>query len=463
MSEPSAPRRPKSTARAIGRSAAAFALFAGLAFVRVRPISETFWLLGDQIRDWTIALGAFRDLPLTGTPSVVGGTAIGPIYYWTLWAIRHLIGPWTDNLPHAGGIGLSVIQSAADAMLLTALWRRFESFPLALAGVLLLATAPYDLAISAQIWNPALSVALVKISLAAVLLDGAKPALWWSATAMATAWLAVQAHSSAIFVAAPVGACFVTRQLVARRWADAARAAAAIALIILVLQIPFLLHVAGTGSDTVAPARVIRDVSYTLAHPEAFRLRAAFTDVTGAWGDILLRPAHLSWFGGLFLGCAAFTLFRWHRDPLLLGATVVPPACAMAGFATMQGAFHSYWVVSLAPPVVLTFVAAVAGLPLAARRIVSATAAIGVCLAAPLRVGESLTVERLPEYGALVRGSREIKRYTEVVRSISTNFPLPPSTDPEFLYRVLGGRITPDAEFGVVIRRSGRIAYTQND
>jgi hypothetical protein len=85
----------------------AVVLFAYLVFFRTRGVADSFWLLGDQIRDWTIALGPWRELPLTGTPSSVGGTSLGPVFYWVLWAIRRVIGPWVDDLPHGGAIGLS--------------------------------------------------------------------------------------------------------------------------------------------------------------------------------------------------------------------------------------------------------------------------------------------------------------------------------------------------------------------
>src|SRR5690349_2105952 len=86
-------------------------VFAFTVFLRTRHITETFELLGDQVLYWNIALRPWRDLPLGGGPSSVGGTTIGPAFIWTMWGIRHVVGPWTSYLPHAGGIGLSVIQS----------------------------------------------------------------------------------------------------------------------------------------------------------------------------------------------------------------------------------------------------------------------------------------------------------------------------------------------------------------
>ena len=155
-----------------------FLLCLGLTVVRTHGISQSFWLHGDQIRDWAIALGPWHDLPLSGTPSTVGGRATGPVFYWTLWLIRIVVGPATGNLPHAGGIGLSIIQSLADGVLLMAIWSRLGSLVLALAIVLAGATSPFDLALSATIWNPPLAVALVKLAMAAVLAAGPRPSRW---------------------------------------------------------------------------------------------------------------------------------------------------------------------------------------------------------------------------------------------------------------------------------------------
>src|SRR4051812_15194560 len=208
-------------------------VFAYLVVLRTRHISETFWLLGDQILYWKIALGSWRDLPLGGGPSSVGGTTLGPAFLWIIWAVRHVVGPWVDNLPHAGGIGVSIIQSAADACLLGALWQRVQAVALALPVTVLVATAPYDMALTATIWNPPVAVALVKLTIALVLSGGSDGSIWWGAAATATALLAVQTHSSAIFVAVPVIVSLTARELLERRPRRAAvRACASLAVIV---------------------------------------------------------------------------------------------------------------------------------------------------------------------------------------------------------------------------------------
>mgnify|MGYP001263649035 FL=1 len=125
-------------------------------------------MLGEQTRDWAIALGGVTELPLTGAPSTAGGRGFGPVYYWLLWLGRNLVGPFTDFLPHAGGFTVALLQSIADTWLLLAVWRRVGPL-LALAMCLVIASAPFDIAISSVIWNPPVAAALTKMATAMAL------------------------------------------------------------------------------------------------------------------------------------------------------------------------------------------------------------------------------------------------------------------------------------------------------
>ena len=312
----------------------ALVVFAYLVVLRTRHISETFWLLGDQILYWKIALGSWRDLPLGGGPSSVGGTTLGPAFLWIIWVVRHVVGPWVDNLPHAGGIGICIIQSAADAVLLAALWQRFESVTLALAVTLLVATAPYDMALTATIWNPPVAVALVKVTIALVLSVGSDGSIWWGAAATATALLAVQTHSSAIFVAAPVIVSLTVRDLLAHRPRRAAARACASLAVIVVLEAPFLLDLALHPQKKTNPAVVTSNVAYTLAHPEALRPAAAFRALASACAFLLLRPWTFPWFAALLAASTLVTLFRARHDIVVVSVTVLPFArCGGGVFA----------------------------------------------------------------------------------------------------------------------------------
>ena len=158
------------TPRSLVRLAIPVATFVAFTRLRTDGIATTFWMLADQIRYWETALLPLTELPLVGPETHVGGYALGPAFYWVLWLTRVLLGPWLDNLPHAGGIGQVLLASAADTLLLVAVWKRTASIWLAVATVLLLATAPYDLALSATIWNPIMAAIAVKAATALVLL-----------------------------------------------------------------------------------------------------------------------------------------------------------------------------------------------------------------------------------------------------------------------------------------------------
>jgi hypothetical protein len=437
----------------------ALCLFAYLVAVRTRHISDSFLLLGDQIRDWGIVLGPWRDLPLTGTPSTVGGTSFGPVFYWTLWGIRHAIGPWTGYLPHAGGVGLSVIQSAADALFLVALWRKTASAALAVAVTLLVATAPFDMALTATIWNPPLAVALVKMAIAMALLtsewSGARSLLGVASTT-AFAWLAVQAHSSAVFVALPVIVSYPLNELIARRRMAALVKMALAVAIVAVLQVPFLIDILSRPGTQAGPSVVIRNVAYALEHPEALRPIASLAALRNAASYILLGRWATSWFALVLIAAACVAGHRARRDLSLLSVTLLPLLCAVAGLAVWQGAFDHYWFLTMMPPVGLMI-----GLSLTAWRPIARPAAVSflalVLVIQPSRLEEAMTIARLPEYAPLSRGSRDVFRRAPEVRAIETGFTLPATSDSEFLYRVLGGRVTASSPITARIERDGSV------
>jgi hypothetical protein len=175
-------------------------------------------LLGDQIRDWSIALRSFGDLPLVGPPTHVGGYTIGPAFYWILWAIRVSVGPWFLNLPHAGGIGQAMLASGADALLLVAVWHRIRSPWIALTTIVLVATASYDVCLSALVWNPTMGSTLAKAATALVLLDWHRGSAARVGVAAALAWSAVHAYTGAIFVTIGVFAALLADTLVRGNW-----------------------------------------------------------------------------------------------------------------------------------------------------------------------------------------------------------------------------------------------------
>jgi hypothetical protein len=79
----------------------------------------------------------------------------------------------------------------------------------------------------------------------------------------------------------------------------------------------------------------------------------------------------------------------------------------------------------------------------------------------PSRYAASMSLHRVPEYAALLSGSRALRTMTPRVRAIHTDFDLPPTADRGYLYRILGGEIAPDSPLVAVIGRGGGVRLEQ--
>lgn len=419
-------------------------------------MSDTFLMLRDQIRDWRFALGPLAGLPLTGTQSTAGGSSLGPIYYWLLWLIRHVVGPWTSYLPHAGAIGLSLFHTAADLFFLHAIWKRTGSVWLALGVTLLAATTSHDLAISSTIWNPTVSIAFAKITLALLLLDSPQRPAWWLAATTAAAWFAVQAHSAAIFIAAPVLGSAVLRALTQEGAVKALQRVRTIVEAILVLQLPFI-YDAFTHASEAGPTRALGSAAQALANPSSFRVGPSTEALGQSLSRILFAPWYSNWWMLPIVAAAAVVVVRARRDLTLLTATVLPLVCTALGFALWQGNYDEYWYLPVAPCAALML-----GLAVTWWRPRGAAIALVVAVVAvqPWRVAHAHTRYRMPEYRALSRGARDILRQTPVVRRLDTTFPPPPLSEVAFPYEAMGGRLSPDAGFDATIDADGRVRFS---
>jgi hypothetical protein len=452
------------------------ALLCSLAFVlattlRVWGIGGRFWLLGDQIRDWRIALGPLTSLPLVGPATHVNGYTIGPAFYWILWLIRVLVGPWFDNLPHAGGIGQALLQSAADALLLVAIWRRTGSAWIAGTVVVLLVTAGYDRALSALVWNPVVGSTLAKAATALVLLEWHRGSPLRAGLTAALAWSAVHAYTGAIYVCVSVLVVLLVDPLVApdgspgdrstRR--TVARNVAAIALAIVLLQLPYMAHQVRNRFGDSAMGAVTDSVGRILSGHALPEVPKSITGYVSAVDYIQVMPWTTRATGWLLLACGAIVAVRYRRDPLVLCMTLLPQAMAMAGYSLFLAALDHYYYLSLMPAAVMTVILALAALPpVRLRTPVAAALCVGALALVPARLRFAATQHVMPEYRALVDGSRTVARRGQPMRAIQTEFPLRPTGDPEFLYTILGGRIDRAAPWTAVIGATGDVAYRQD-
>jgi hypothetical protein len=444
----------------VARHSIAIAFFLYVLWMRTSDVATTFLMLGEQTRDWSIALGGITDLPLAGAPSTAGGRGFGPSYYWLLWLGRVTIGPFMDNLPHAGGVIVALLQSIGDAWLFLALSRRVH-WGLALATCLLIASGPFDIAISSVIWNPPVSAALIKMATAMALTLQPSSATWHIALAAALAWMAVQAHLSAIFVAAPMLLGIVVQSFygrsteVRRSFYDRATVPVIIVATILVLQIPFFISVLGEPSAPVGPSAAIAG----LTNPQAFSPLKAYDSVTGITGNLFLPMSDTFTFSLPTLVALVIVAIVYRRDAVLIGATAGGIVTATLLFTTSTRSYDGYWVLTLTAALALTFAMTIAAIP--SKLVVKWTGLALLLLVAswqPARIDESRRFFEYPQYETMVRASREIVMRAPVVRDIRVTFEVHPTMDRQFVYTILGGRIDPTALYTAVIAADGSVS-----
>lgn len=426
------------------------ALFVYLFLARVFDSHHSFLLLRDQMRDWRIAMGSFGSLPLTGTQSTAGGASLGPVYYWVLWLSRVVFGPWVDNLPHAGAWGIALLQSTADLFLLHAVRSRTGSTWIGVAVVLLAATTAHDLAISATIWNPAVSVAFVKFALAIRLTCDARRSLWWTVAGTACSWLAVQAHSAAVFITAPLVASWVFDDLRRARYRRAAEQVRTIAEVLVLLQLPFLVHLLTTTAEAV-PTRALAG-----AAAGSYRLADSTRAMLYFLASILSAPWRAAWWPTLLVLAAGVATFRWRRSVPVLACTAGPLMVTAAGFGLWQGNYDEYWYLPLAPCAALT---AVLALTAWRPQVTGVALSVALLLIQPGRIQASLHWYRMPEYQAIVDGARAILRQTHELRRLETTFRMPPFSHVAFPYETMGGRFRDDAGFDAIIAKDGSVQF----
>ena len=459
-------------------TAIAVVFFVYVLWIRTYDVASTFLMLGEQTRDWAIALGGLTDLPLAGAPSTAGGRGLGPAYYWLLWIGRVMIGPFLDNLPHAGGITVALLQSLADTWLLVALSRRVH-WTLALAMCLLIASAPFDIAISSVIWNPPVSAAFIKMATASALSVSRATPLRGShlrqgyggqagetvsggrsvALTAALAWMAVQAHLSAIFVAAPLLAALAIQRFydgstdAGRSFYERSKAALIIGMTILILQVPFFLSMLREPDAAVGPTSAIAG----LTDPEAVRPWLAYDSVTSITGNLLwpMSDAPLV-FAVVTLILGTIVAFAYRRDAVVLGASVGGVIMATLLFTTSTRSYDGYWFLTLTTALTLTYGMAIAVIP-------SKTAVKGIGFAIlllvawrqPARLADSTRFFKYPQYGAMLTASRQLISQAPALRDIRVTFEVHPTMDRHFIYRILGGRIDGTALYTAVVNGDG--------
>jgi hypothetical protein len=281
-----------------------------------------------------------------------------------------------------------------------------------------------------------------------------------AAVVTALAWCAVQVYTGAVYVTAGVLLALLIEALKGRDWKAARRVAVAIGVVVIVLQLPYLAHRAFDGASGPAMGAVTGGLGRILSGDASPQVAKSLAGYAAAFNYIEVMPWQTTLPLWALAACSLVVVVRYRRDPAVLALTLVPQALAIAGYALFLDTLDHYYYIPVMPAAVLTMAFALA-LPATglAGRVVGIALVAAAATIVPWRLGFATTMHRLPEYRVLVAASRDIAGRHEAVRAIRTEFTLPPSTDPEFLYKILGGRIDANSAASAVIRADGTVTY----
>ncbi len=419
--------------------------------IRTRGITDHFLMLREQIRDWTIAMGPLSSLPLVGTASTAGGHTFGPIFYWVLWLIRVVIGPFAGNLPHAGGLGLAALQSIADVVLCLGIRRATGSWTFAIATVLIIASSPFDLALSSVIWNPVLAVVFAKIGTGLILSWQDSLTRSRRMALAAVAWFAVQAHSAALPFALAVFLWILWTQFRQGRGPLATAILEAL-VVVTILQVPAMF-----ATESIRPTKIVA----AMQEPQDLRVGDAFRAVNDSINSIGFAPFALPQPTLILLAALAALLLIRGPFSAIGVVTIVPIVLTVCMWSVWQQDYDAYVFLTVVPGALLAIAWASRLLPAPpARSMCAAALLVTAILVQKPRIDSSALVFRMPGYGALVRGSREIAAHGEPVRAIDVPF-LHPLSDSEYLFTLLGGRIQRDAPVIARVSENGEVTYVR--
>ena len=435
------------------------AAFLALTLLRTHDITRTFWMFSDQILFWDTAQLPLSQQTLAGEEQHVGGYMLGPAYNWFVWSSRVLLGPFYDNLPHAGAIGQVLLHSAIDALLLYALWRKTRSVWLSVATILLITTAPYDLALSATLWNPSLAEASVKCATALVLLGWAERSLTRVGLVASVAWLSIHFHTGTVFGVASIFVALVVLPALGRDYRALGLRAAVIAGTVALLQVPYLVHRLSSEPGAEGGAvTVIASLEQVFSGRAPLRVVDSAAGLAQAIDRIQLDPWQVGWVGWVVAACGVALLTRRRDDPTLLALTVLPLGFSVAGYALWVGTFDEYYYLPQMTAAVLTVLLGATALAGRHRGYVAIAALVLAVAVLPARVRQASTIHRMFGYDLLVEGSRQILQRGASVRAIRADF-LPPDGHPEYLFTILGGTLDPEGEWVATIAADGLVSY----
>jgi hypothetical protein len=198
-----------------------------------------------------------------------------------------------------------------------------------------------------------------------------------------------------------------------------------------------------------------------LQHPQQLRLFEALRYVGGSMESMAAAPFDLPPTSLMLLAAAtALSVAVGLWTPIAF-ATIWPLLIAILLWSIWQGPYDSYLFMTIVPSAILMVMWTTRLLPTPTGRAAAAVALLALALLIQRpRIERATTLFRLPGYGALVSGAGTVARRGEAMRRIDAPF-LQGSSDPEFVFQILGGRIDRNAPLAATLSEHGEVTYVR--
>ena len=209
---------------------------------------------------------------------------------------------------------------------------------------------------------------------------------------------------------------------------------------------------------------VVGSLEDTIAGRTPIRLADSVRAYVFALEYLQLSPWHGDAILWVVAACGAIVAVRYRRDPALLAVTLLPQVAALIGYGFWLGDLEAYYYVSLMPAAVLTVLLGVSALvPPRLGNVVGCALLVGALVLIPARLQFAATLFRMPQYETFVRASRTIVRSRQPMRAVRAGFDVPPTSNPEFIFTILGGRIERGAPWWAEIAPDSQVVYHRAD
>jgi hypothetical protein len=191
-----------------------------------------------------------------------------------------------------------------------------------------------------------------KIATACVFLDWHRRSTRQAVLTAVAAWGAVHAYTGAVFVTLGVFVTALLDPLVRRERALVRRNLLVLAAVVVLLQLPYLVHQMRTGFRESAMGAVTGSIGRIATGSAPPQLATSVAGYVHALDVIQVAPVTVAFMPLVVVLCGVIVSVRYRRDTAVLMTVLLPQVAAIVGYGLFLGALDAYYYLSLTPAAV---------------------------------------------------------------------------------------------------------------